>query len=126
MVSYLEPAGRFAKCIDDAPPETQRKLLREILEHSEEVKQRLLRIHRAWQNSDLDKLDGFRRERNVAHPEIYGSILDDRNREWLPQLLQALESSEPVLIAVGALHFTGKTGLLNELSERGHEVSKVA
>jgi uncharacterized protein YbaP (TraB family) len=49
-------------------------------------------------------------------------ILDRRNRAWMPVILRA---DVPVLVvAVGAAHLPGKTGILNLLKRQGYSLSR--
>ncbi|MCP3969494.1 MAG: TraB/GumN family protein [Rhodobacteraceae bacterium] len=47
-----------------------------------------------------------------------------RNRNWLPLILQATETGE-VLVAVGAMHLPGNSGLLNLLAAEGYRITRL-
>ena len=55
-------------------------------------------------------------------PEVYQSLLVDRNEHWLPQIKAMLATPEKELILVGSAHLLGKHGLLRRLHESGYRV----
>ncbi len=69
-----------------------------------------------WQQ--ISAAEGRPREANRLINQLNKRLHDDRNRAWLPILLQR---NEPViLVAVGAAHLPGKAGLHNLLKQRGY------
>ncbi|RED17929.1 TraB/GumN family protein [Pontivivens insulae] len=51
-------------------------------------------------------------------------LLDGRNANWMPTITAALEAGDTV-IAVGALHLVGETGLVELLREQGYVVDRI-
>ena len=51
-------------------------------------------------------------------------LLGDRNRRWLPQILDLLDDDRDYLVVVGALHIVGREGLLSLLKQRGYSASQ--
>jgi uncharacterized protein YbaP (TraB family) len=81
---------------------------------------------RAWRSGDMAALDELEAAplRN-EFPQIYRSLLLDRNDAWLPQI-ESLAQSQPVeLLLVGALHLVGEDGLLAALAARGYSVRQL-
>jgi hypothetical protein len=77
----------------------------------------------AWRQGNMTELKAigitpFKKE----FPEIYQSLIVDRNNAWLPKIEAMLKSSEVELVLVGALHLAGEDGLLSQLVARGYEV----
>ena len=48
-------------------------------------------------------------------------LLDNRNKAWMTQL-PSLFSEQSTFVAVGALHLSGKNGLVNLLRAQGYTV----
>ena len=80
----------------------------------------------AWRNGDLPGLDevGAKPVR-TEFPSIYAELVIDRNNAWLPQIVQMLETGPVELVLVGALHLSGKDGLLAQVSARGYELQQL-
>lgn len=52
-------------------------------------------------------------------------LLDDRNIKWMEKLPSLLSTGDQ-FIAVGAMHFVGKNGLIKLLREKGYTVTQVS
>ena len=77
----------------------------------------------AWRRGNMAQLKligitPFKKE----FPEIYQSLIVDRNNAWLPKIEAMVKSSEVELVLVGALHLAGEDGLLSQLVARGYQV----
>lgn len=59
--------------------------------------------------------------------ESGAAVLDQRNRAWIPVILQAAEAQEnPIVAAFGAAHLPGEEGVLNLLEEAGFSLTREA
>lgn len=56
---------------------------------------------------------------------LFGDMLQQRNSRWLPKMVFQIKQ-QPTVIAVGAAHLYGGSGVLNLLRERGYRVEPVA
>ena len=80
----------------------------------------------AWRTGDNDALSElFVADMQEQAPEIYDSLLKQRNLNWLPQLEDMLESPEVEFVLVGAAHLVGPDGLLAILQAKGFQVSRL-
>jgi uncharacterized protein len=58
-------------------------------------------------------------------PELFGVIITDRNRNWLPRIEQMLADPEKdYLVVTGALHMVGPQGLVELLRSRGYRITR--
>jgi uncharacterized protein len=55
-------------------------------------------------------------------PEERKSILDDRNRNWIPKIEKMLNEKRTFFITVGAAHLVGPNGVPNLLRQDGYHV----
>ncbi|TQV78238.1 TraB/GumN family protein [Exilibacterium tricleocarpae] len=58
-------------------------------------------------------------------PEVYDTLLVQRNNAWMPQLEAMLKTAEVELVLVGALHLVGEHGLLAQLAARGYTIRQL-
>lgn len=80
----------------------------------------------AWRIGDNDALsEFFVADMQEQAPEIYDSLLKQRNVNWLPQLEEMLESPEIEFVLVGAAHLVGPDGLLAMLQAKGYQISQL-
>jgi uncharacterized protein len=80
----------------------------------------------AWRAGDMAALEkSSLQEMQEAFPEIYKTLLVDRNNDWMPQI-EALLTSEPVeFVLVGSLHLAGDDGVLQQLRSRGYQIKQM-
>ena len=76
-----------------------------------------------WRQGKLAALDQ-ELAGNMRHemPEVYQVLVVQRNQAWLPQITALLQTPERELVLVGALHLSGKQGLIAQLKRQGYRV----
>jgi uncharacterized protein YbaP (TraB family) len=52
------------------------------------------------------------------------SLLDERNNQWIEQLPKLMKE-QSLFVAVGALHLTGESGLVNQLRKKGYTLTPI-
>ena len=56
------------------------------------------------------------------YPELYQSLLLERNNNWIPQLESFLNTNEIEFVIVGAMHLHGPDGILQQMKNKGYNV----
>lgn len=80
----------------------------------------------AWRSGDAQKLaDLFVADMRDQAPELFDSLLRQRNLNWMGQLEAMIADSNTEFVLVGAAHLVGEDGLLDMLSDKGYEVSQL-
>lgn len=80
----------------------------------------------AWRNGETQALVELAITPLVDEfPDIYQSLLVQRNNNWLPQIKAMLRNQKTELVLVGALHLVGKDGLLQQLESAGYKVKQL-
>jgi len=92
------------------------------LEDLEQIETLFDELIRTWKNGDLQALDKLFIADMAEYPDLYASMLLDRNKNWLPQIETMLETPETEFVLVGVAHIAGKDGLLAMLREEGYTV----
>ena len=80
----------------------------------------------AWRNGDeraLQKL--FVDDMQQRAPELFDSLLRQRNLRWMPQIEALFEDPDTEFVLVGAAHLIGVEGLVQLLQSKGYEVSQL-
>lgn len=102
------------------------ELLLNTLRDLENLRPVLREIKQSWRDGENVRLARAALEpMQRDYPALYQSLLVERNRDWLPQIVAMLKSSEVELVLVGALHLIGEDGLLVQLEARGYRIEKV-
>lgn len=80
----------------------------------------------AWRSGNAGQLqDLFVDDMRVRAPELYDSLLLQRNLKWMPQIEAMLEDSDKEFVLVGAAHLVGTEGLLEMLEAKGYDVRQL-
>ena len=118
-VTGLETADGQLQLFDRLPSGLQAQLLLKTIEESDEDGAKLDALVDAWKRGDLAALDGLMSQEFEEFPELRASLVVDRNRRWVEQILPLLDDDRDYLIIVGALHLVGSDGVPALLARRG-------
>jgi len=79
----------------------------------------------AWRSGDSQQLfETGIKPMMEDYPQVYQSLLVERNNNWLPKIERLIEQPEKKFILVGALHLVGESGLLKQLKDKGYKVEQ--
>ena len=96
------------------------------LEDLEETAEVMDDMIAAWREGNNDRLaDLFVNEMRNEAPELYDSLLRQRNLNWIPQIEQMLQDDDTEFVLVGAAHLVGSDGLLELLQAKGYSVNQL-
>jgi len=80
---------------------------------------------RAWATGDMDALDAYvNSDMREDAPELYETLIVERNQNWVPLVEDILDGSGTAFIAVGAAHLPGEQGLVSLMREEGYTVTR--
>lgn len=95
----------------------------EDLEETGDVMEDMIAAWRSGDSAELSKL--FVEEMKADAPELYDSLLFQRNLRWVPQIDRMLQDADTEFVLVGAAHIVGEGGLLDLLAQKGYEIEKL-
>jgi uncharacterized protein YbaP (TraB family) len=110
-----EQFGLFAQLTDAQ----QRAFLAQTLTELDDLATEAGGIVDAWRAGDTRGLEAALRKSRAESPELFRVLTTDRNRRWLPRILELLQRDQDCLVIVGALHLVGREGLVALLEQRG-------
>lgn len=120
---YFETAEEQIGFLSGIPQDVQVKGLAETLREIEDLPQDVDDMVRAWATGDMQVLDDYvNGDMREESPEVYQTVIVQRNRNWLPQIEAVLDGEGVAFIAVGAGHLPGEEGVIELLRAQGHEV----
>jgi len=93
------------------------------LENTEEMMEQMITAWRSGNAPQLKEL--FVDDMREQAPEVYDSLLRQRNLKWMPQIEAMLRDSDNEFVLVGAAHLVGEDGLLEMLQAKGYNVSQL-
>jgi len=103
----------------------QRKLLMQTLAESANIRDIMDQLISAWRTGDIAYMEKNLLAEIAKYPELYETIVADRNRNWANTIDKLLSDDEDYLVIVGALHLIGEDGVPQLLESRGFNVSQM-
>ncbi len=115
----FETAREQLELLDGLSLPAQRSLLIQTLRESLNIEEDLDLLIRAWRHGDIGFLEDNLLVEMRKYPELYKTLVVDRNRAWADKIKNLTAEQEDYLVIVGALHLIGKDGVPALLSEIG-------
>ncbi len=125
-IRYLEAADDQLEFISKMGEGSENELIEYTLNDLKNLSQYFGAMKGAWKSGDNDKLRKVALDPWIAHfPNMYDSLLVERNNNWIPQIEAMLDTQEVEFILFGALHLVGEDGVLAQLKARGCEIENL-
>ena len=118
----IEEQMSFLESVSDVDPD---QFIRSTLEQTVPEVTTIDDLVDAWKNGDLERLDRLMNEGMKESPEFYDLLLVQRNKNWVPQIIDLMNDDENYLIVVGAGHLVGKDSVVELLRKRGIRVERI-
>ena len=125
----LETVPEQVAAMETMPQDVQISMLRDAVTQHDELDQIIEQLIKAYLQRDLDALDAISeramQQSDARVARIFESeVVVNRNHRMVERMQPRLQEGN-AFIAVGALHLTGKDGLLNLLRNQGYRVTPV-
>lgn len=78
-----------------------------------------------WRDGTSSLMKEQLAEMESEYPEIYESIIVNRNNNWMPQLEGFLQDDVTEYVIVGSLHLHGDDGILEMLKAKGFKIKQL-
>ena len=111
--------------LDGLSLDAQRDLLMQTLTESAAIREIMDDLILAWRSGDIDYLEQTLLDDVSGYPELYETIVANRNRLWVDTIDDMLEQGEDYLVVVGALHLVGEDGVPRLLQQRGVRITQM-
>jgi uncharacterized protein YbaP (TraB family) len=111
--------------LDGLSLDAQRDLLMQTLTESAAIREIMDDLILAWRSGDIDYLEQSLLEDVSGYPELYDTIVANRNRLWVDTIDELLEQEDDYLVVVGALHLVGEDGVPQLLQQRGVRITQM-
>jgi uncharacterized protein YbaP (TraB family) len=121
----LETATYQLGLLVNLRPEQQREFLMHTLSQLADIESELGEILAAWKKGDLSGVEDTLNRSFKDYPEIYETIVLQRNRNWVVRIEDFLRDGRTHLVIVGVGHMPGKDGLVELLKQKGFEVQQL-
>jgi len=115
----LETVREQLEFLDKLSLSAQRALLIQTLRESLNIEENLDLLINAWRHGDIDFLEENLLVEMQRYPELYRTLVVDRNEAWVERIRNLIGKQDDYLIVVGTLHLVGNDGVPALLSEIG-------
>lgn len=115
----LESVREQLEFLDKLSLSAQRELLIQTLRESLNIEENLDLLINAWRHGDIDFLEENLLVEMQRYPELYRTLVVDRNEAWVERIRNLIGEQDDYLIVVGTLHLVGNDGVPALLSEIG-------
>lgn len=78
-----------------------------------------------WRNGDIEALERALQRFHDESELLFQALIAQRNRLWLPRIVEQVEKSHSTLLVVGSAHLAGPDNLLQLLERQGFEIQRV-
>lgn len=113
--------GLLARLSDKA----QQDMLLQSLDDAKTVDKDMQTMMAAWRQGDTVALENQLQQEFGPYPEVYRSVVVDRNQTWMPKLESLAASGKTYFVVVGALHLVGPDGLLARFQKDGFKIEQM-
>jgi len=98
-----------------------------LLESAVQLDGQLSDMTQNWRAGDIAALSSSSKIALLRSqfPQIFSSMLTQRNNAWLPQIEKMLYTDDIEYVLVGALHMAEDVGLLAQLKAKGYQVEQL-
>ncbi len=121
----FETVDEQLRLLDGLSIDAQRTLLMQVLVAGRTIKSSMDEIISAWRQGDVRYLQDTLLAEIAEDPDLYGTLITNRNHRWADRISALLDDRDDYLIIVGALHLIGDDGLPELLAKRGIRVSQM-
>jgi uncharacterized protein YbaP (TraB family) len=121
----LETLATQIAIFDDLSPDQQEALLEQTLAEIDSAEEVMNEMVEAWRAGRLDELAQTLMEDFAEFPELYSTLVVERNTRWIETLEALLEKPDRHLVIVGALHLVGEHNVVDLLAKDGFMVEPI-
>lgn len=110
--------------LDALSSKEQELMLRDAVDQVERLERDIDTIVTAWLKGDTDRLASLLNIGRQQHPELHEKVVVARNRRWLADLEQLVQTGSGAMVVVGAAHLVGKQSVVELLKAKGYSVEQ--
>ncbi|THB71028.1 MAG: TraB/GumN family protein [Gammaproteobacteria bacterium] len=99
----------------------QVEFLAQTIKEMDKAEKMLNDMLKAWKVGDAKAFYGYNIESFKMYPELMNKLLINRNKNWIPKIVELINSDQNAMVVVGSLHLPGKDGVLDLLSKKGYK-----
>jgi len=124
-IRYLETPAEVPAALDELPIGTYIEAY-DLMQDVELRRQHLSDLFAAWSGRSVGGVESvMTRAPLMRVTQLREALFENRNRKWIPKIIEIIKSGRNSVIFVGAGHLGGPSGLLALLEREAHRASEV-
>ena len=126
-LGFLETTEQQLSLLLNASESQEDEFVKQNLAQFHQLEQQLNDIIAAWRSGDTSALAKLAMAftDTPEGKQFYDTLLVQRNKNWLPHIVQMLETPEVEMVLVGALHLAGEHNVLQLLQQNGYSITQL-
>jgi hypothetical protein len=120
--AYLETIEEQIKFLAGLPEQSQNEMFVATLKEISASDQMIANMQDAWVKGDTTRMAGLFDSSIKEVPDLYSTLIVERNKRWADEIQKLMAGSGKVFIAVGAGHLVGNDSVVALLRARGFKV----
>jgi uncharacterized protein YbaP (TraB family) len=120
----FETVEQQMSIFDNMTKEQQSEMVMEGIRDSDKTLELTQTMEKIYVRQNVDSLYMLIQEEGGVLAEEQAVLLDDRNENWIPQII-TLIADKKTFIAVGAAHLGGPNGVIRLLEKKGYTLTPV-
>ncbi len=122
-VGELESLETQIQVLENMGKGFEDEMILSTLEEMRELPTIMAAMKKAWREGNLKQLEELAiKPMRQDYPDLYRSLLLERNQAWLPAIERFMATPEVEMILVGALHLAAEPGLIQTLKNKGYQI----
>ena len=94
--------------------------------HVKKIKESIGDLKVFWREGDMNAMEATSmKEFEASFPDVFNTLLTERNQNWLPMLTTMMNSPETEFVLVGTMHLAGDKSVLALLAEQGYHIEQL-
>ncbi|MBN1985368.1 MAG: TraB/GumN family protein [Prolixibacteraceae bacterium] len=122
---FLEKVEEQIKLITQMGEGTENDYVLQSLEEMSFYREEFEKSIESWRNGEVSQWLAQIEEYKNEYPELYFSLLVERNNRWMQKLEKYMQTPEVEFVVVGAMHLPGTDGVLKQLKDMGFKIKQL-
>lgn len=124
--TWLEEPEQQIALISELNIKDDNQVIEYALSEIEDMSDTMESLRNSWRTGDMKTMEALEQmELKRDYPDIYDSLLVQRNNRWIPQIEAMLDNKEVEFVMVGAMHLAGEDSVLKTLENKGYRVEQL-
>jgi uncharacterized protein YbaP (TraB family) len=124
-ILFLETIDQQISFITNIGEGIENEFVMQSIADLEKTEKEFPELVNGWRTGSDKEMSKDAEEMKNEFPDMYKSLLVDRNNNWLPIIESYLDTPETEFVLVGSAHFYSPDGIVKMLKDKGYKVEQM-